>query len=327
MTRGLLLALLLSGSVAHAQQQDATPRTPQDSMILRARRFIDSGNTVDGRKLLDSVLKVLSPENRSFAEALYWRAATAPAAVDAERDYRRLLVEAPLSARAEDSMLQLAQLEQARGDRRAASDHLQRFLISFPNNPARPRVAVSLVRLLFDQGLVARGCGALRMGREAIPPTSVELRNQLEFYAPRCVVLEAAPAAPAAPAPPAAAPATPAPRASADTATERDSTSRAPAPAPGAPPHSPSRPVTAPASTARSGTSFYSVQVAAYDSPQSAARLVRTLEERGLEARVDGQAKPYRVRVGKYATRADAVKAAATLKAQGIEGFVSLVSP
>jgi len=31
------------------------------------------------------------------------------------------------------------------------------------------------------------------------------------------------------------------------------------------------------------------------------------------------------VRVGKYATRAEAVKAAATLKSQGIGGFVTLV--
>jgi hypothetical protein len=31
------------------------------------------------------------------------------------------------------------------------------------------------------------------------------------------------------------------------------------------------------------------------------------------------------VRVGKYATRADAVKAAATLKSQGHNGFITLV--
>jgi cell division septation protein DedD len=313
MTRTLVLAILACASIARAQQPEAPPRTPQDSAIQRARRLIEADNIADARRVLDSLLKAIPTEHPSFAEALYWRAATAPAAVDAERDYRRLLVEAPLSTRAEDAMLQLAQLEQARGDRRSASDHLQRFLISYPNNPARPRVAVSLVRLLFDQGLVARGCDALRLAKEAIPVGSLELRNQLEFYAPRCVVLEAPPQTPPA-----------------DTATRRDTVARAPAPIPPSPPAptaTPSpRPVSAPASTATAGK-FYSVQVAAYDLQESAARLARTLVERGLEARVDGQVKPFRVRIGKYATRAEAVQAAATLKAQGMEGFVTLVSP
>ncbi|HEU4995797.1 MAG TPA: SPOR domain-containing protein [Gemmatimonadaceae bacterium] len=350
MTRALLLAFLGSMSVAQAQQPDSTPRTPQDFAIQRARKLIDADNTAEGRKVLDSLLKALPPDHPAYAEALYWRGASAPTAVDAERDYRRLLVEAPLAPRAEDAMLQLAQLEQARGDRRSASDHLQRFLISFPNNPARPRVAVSLVRLLFDQGLVARGCDALRMGREAVPQQNLELRNQLEFYAPRCVVLEApsrnptpnvAPSRDTASRAPSRAPS----RDTASRAPTRDTASRAPTPvppsravpspspspspaAPAAPaPSTSPKPANAPPSTAKAGASFYSVQVAAYDLQESAARLASTLMDRGLEARVDGAVKPFRVRIGKYATRAEAVKAAATLKAQGMEGFVTLVSP
>lgn len=332
MTRALLLAFLGCLSVAQAQQPDSTPHTPQDFAIQRARKLIDAENTVEGRRVLDSLLKALPPDHPAYAEALYWRGASAPTAVDAERDYRRLLVEAPLAPRAEDAMLQLAQLEQARGDRRSASDHLQRFLISFPNNPARPRVAVSLVRLLFDQGLVARGCDALRMGREAVPQQNLELRNQLEFYAPRCVVLEASPRNPT----PDVAPT----RDTARRAPNRDTASRAPSPIPPSPavtspspspsapaPNTSPKPVNLPPSTAKAGTSFYSVQVAAYDLQESAARLVSTLVDRGLEARVDGTVKPFRVRIGKYATRAEAVKAAATLKAQGQEGFVTLVAP
>src|SRR5204863_4963980 len=132
-------------------------RASNDTLVAYARKLIEDGNP-QGRKILDSLLTVSGPDDARYVEALYWRAATAPAAVDAERDYRRLLIEAPLSTRAEDAMLQLAQLEQARGDRRAATDHLQRFMLSYQNNSARPRVAVSLVRLLFDQGQVARGC-------------------------------------------------------------------------------------------------------------------------------------------------------------------------
>ena len=294
-------------AVGPASAQTAAPPSPQDSAIQRARKLVDAGNALEAKKILDSLVRVTPTESASYADALYWRAALAPAAVDAERDYRRLLIEAPLSVRAEDAMLQLAQLEQARGDRRGATEHLQRFMLSYPNNPARPRVALSLVRLLFDQGLVARGCDALRLGRESIPIENAELRNQLEFYSPRCVSLEVAPPGIASDSSATASPALP------------PDSSRRPAPLPSPKPPAPI------VTKARPTAAFYSVQVAAYESPEPATRMARMLVSRGLQARVDGKTRPYRVRVGKYGTRAEAVKAAATLKSQGIGGFVTLV--
>lgn len=53
-------------------------------------------------------------------------------------------------------------------------------------------------------------------------------------------------------------------------------------------------------------TGAFTVQVAAYDTRPAAERLATTLRTQGLEARVVGNAKPYRVRVGRYATRAEA---------------------
>jgi cell division protein FtsN len=309
--RAFVALLLVSSSALSAQTTDTTDHAMRDSAIQRARKLVEEGKAADGRKLLDSLVKSTPQESASYADALYWRAALAPTAVDAERDYRRLLIEAPLSVRAEDAMLQLAQLEQARGDRRAASDHLQRFLLSYPKNPARPRVALSLVRLLFDQGLVARGCDALRVGRESIPTENAEMRNQLEFYAPRCVSLDVASPGSSADSAASSSPAAP-----------PDTSRRAP---PTPPASTRPSPVTAPPSTATSGSSFYSVQVAAYESREPATRMARLLVSRGLEARVDGKTRPYRVRVGKYSARSEAVKAAATLKSQGIGGFVTLV--
>ena len=304
--RCLLVAVLLAcASVVSAQQTDASP-DPQDTAIARARRLADQGDDAGARRVIDSLFRATAPDSAGYAEVLYWRAMLAPAAADAERDYRRLLIEAPLSARAEDALLQLANLEQARGDRRNAADHLQRFLLSYPNNPERPRAAVTLVRLLFDQGQVARGCEAMRRGRETVPQENAELRNQLEFYAPRCALYEQMAVASADSAP------------SGDTAAVDSSASR------GAP-RPPPRPVAAPPSTATAQKSYYSVQVAAYDSQEPAARMARMLVARGLEARVDGKTRPFRVRVGKYATRAEAVKAQATLKSQGLAGFVALV--
>jgi cell division septation protein DedD len=296
---------LLTWSTLVQAQSDTTLRTAADSAIQRARKLGMDGREVDGRRLIDSLLKTATPGSVIYAEALYTRASLATTAVDAERDYRRLLIEAPLSARAEDALLQLAQLLQARGDRRGATDHLQRFMLTYAKSPARPRVALSLVRLLFEQGpqQQARACEAFRMGREAIPVESLELRNQLEFYAPRCVVTVAE-------APPSTPPDTTAPSSAAAPAT------------PAAPPASAAAtPTPVPAGT----TSYYSVQIAAYNSREPALNLVGTLVDRGLEARVDGTVPPFRVRVGKYATRAEAVKAASSLKVQGHNGFITLV--
>ena len=53
-------------------------------------------------------------------------------------------------------------------------------------------------------------------------------------------------------------------------------------------------------------TGAFTVQVAAYDTRAAAERLATTLRGQGLEARVVGSAKPFRVRVGRYATRGEA---------------------
>ena len=294
----LAIGILLCAAGVAGAQQDTTTRTAGDSVVARARALATEGRDADSRKLLDSLLRVNTPDSAIYAEALYWRGALAATAADAERDYRRLLIEAPLSARAEDALLGLGNLLQARGDKRGASDQMQRFMLTYANSPARPRVALSLVRLLFDLGpqQQARACEALRMGRDAIPRENLELRNQLDYYEPRCLG-EIAPAV--APESTAVAPDTTKAKAEAKAEAE-----------PKAP---------------QTQTAFYSVQVAAYQTKEAAASLVATLKERDIDARVDGTSAPFRVRVGKYSTRAEAVKAQASLKAQGQNGFITLV--
>lgn len=53
-------------------------------------------------------------------------------------------------------------------------------------------------------------------------------------------------------------------------------------------------------------TGAFTVQVAAYETPSAAERLAATLRGQGLEARVVGTSKPFRVRVGRFATRGEA---------------------
>ena len=99
---------------AHAQSQAGANA---DSVFARARRLVASGNGAAGRLLVDSVLAATDPNTPQYADALYWRATLSTNGADAERDYRRIVVEYGASARSGDALLQLAQLESARGDR------------------------------------------------------------------------------------------------------------------------------------------------------------------------------------------------------------------
>jgi hypothetical protein len=56
-------------------------------------------------------------------------------------------------------------------------------------------------------------------------------------------------------------------------------------------------------------TGAFTVQVAAYDTRAAADRLAKRLRDQGLEARAVGTSKPFRVRVGRYATRSEAEQA------------------
>jgi len=288
-------ALAVLALSAGAQEADLAIRPPADSTLARARQLVLDDKGAEGRRLVDSVLAAAAGDDSAYAEALFWRGALAGTAADAERSYRRLLIEAPLSMRAEEALLQLAQLVHARGDRKTAADHLYRYMVTYgpsAERPARPRVSLWLVRLLFEQNQLGRGCEAVRMGHDAIPGENVELRNQLDAYEQRCAGVEVAQQSDSA---------------KADTVTKADTATKK------APPREPRG-------------NFYSVQVAAYDSREAAARMAETLASRGLDARVDGTTRPFRVRIGKFATRAEAVKLAQTLKGQGQNGFVTMVT-
>jgi septal ring-binding cell division protein DamX len=72
----------------------------------------------------------------------------------------------------------------------------------------------------------------------------------------------------------------------------------------------------------------FTVQVAAYETKGAADKLASTLRGQGLEARVVGKAKPYRVRVGRYATRAQAEEASRRVDATAkTKSIVVVVGP
>ena len=374
MTTGLVrvlvgtLAICVCAVPASAQRGDSgvgrgadTARVGSiDSLYARARRLVLEGNGDAGRALVDSLLTAAAG-TPAYADALYWRAALAATAADAERDYRRLIVEHPFSAHAGDALLALAQLEMARGDREPAIDHLQRFLLQGPQHSDRVRAGVWLGRLQIERNQVRKGCAVLLRTRATLGNEEVEIRNQLDYYAARCVGVDTTPPAPR---PTAAAPRPNDARVPPRDSVRRDTTPREPVrrdttrretvprdtarrdttrpasvrrdttrpavvrrdtvrPAP-VRPDSTRPPTPPPATAAASAGVRYTVQVAAYDTRAAAEQLIQQLAGRGITARlVEGADSLFRVRVGSYATEAQATAAARDLKAKGLAVFVT----
>jgi len=274
-----------------AQETSTRLPTAADSVYARARQLVVSGNGAAGRLLVDSMLAATPPGGAEYADALYWRAALASSTVSAESDYRRIVVEYPLSPHAGDALLQLANLEVARADRANAGTHLQRFLLENPGRPERGRAGYQLTRVLFEQGDVVRGCIAFGRARREVPRDSVELANQLEYFGSRCTGVDTVGAPPVD--------TTKLRKAAADSAAHATAEAKPPAP-----------------------RGKYSLQVAAFSSRAEATALATRLKTRGYETRVTGSAKPFRVRIGYYQTRAEASAAVKRVAARGVKAVV-----
>lgn len=356
----VIAAAIIPGGAAQAQNADSATKTraaapaASDSLFLRARKLVLEGNAAAGRTLVDSALAATTSGSADYATALYWHGALSATAADAERDYRRVIVEYPFSAHSGDALLALAQLEMARGDHDPAIDHLQRFLLQRPNDPDRIRAGIWLGRLLLDENQLARGCAVLLRTRASLGDSAVETRNQVDYYANRCAGVDTTQPPPRplpAQAPPRAQKADsspPARRAPARDSAPVDMTRHAPArhdsthrdasrpdsvrrpgkskatPAVDSSRRTAAPKVTTPPNAKAEAAGRFTVQVAAYDTKQAAEQLVAKLSGRGISARVvESKTAPFRVRIGHYASDAAAAAAARDLKEKGIVGFVT----
>lgn len=179
--------LLGLGTATGGAQSNATGISPRDSLYRRARKLVSEGNGAAGRVLVDSLLRQSVEDTPAYGDALYWRGALAETAADAERDYRRVIVEYPVSPYADDALLALVELEQARGDRAGALQHLQRFVREHQvGNPARGVAALAAARLAFDQRDTRTGCSMITEARASAATTDVEMRNQIDYFGGRC---------------------------------------------------------------------------------------------------------------------------------------------
>lgn len=337
MRRLVLFGSLLLFPVFSARGQSLARSPGSDSLFRRARRMVSEGNGTAGRALVDSLLKGETEGSKGYGDALYWHGALAETAADAERDYRRVIVEYPLSTYADDALLAIAELEQARGDREGALQHLQRFVKEHPSSAARGTAAFAAARLAFEQRDARTGCAMLAEARASVPATDVELRNQIDYFIPRCPASGVGIPASTPTAPPAQdTPSSASSVKGSESRSQPTSISKSARPVPStdeAKQNPPAAPTTAPttvparAKPAVQARGIYTIQLAAYNTRPDADRLVAKLRSNGVTARVSGTAKPFRVRLDFYPTRQAALDQVALLRGRGIIGFVTTEEP
>jgi len=277
-------AMVSFAPMVSAQVTPAVERT-----TARARAMVDGGDGATARTLLDSLVGAVPVGTFDFAEALYWRAVLGERIGEAERDWKRLVIDVPLSPRAPDALVRLGELDMLRGHPADARVYFTRLLRDFPSGVYRAKGLLWLTRSYFEERNMTGGCSALDSLRGVEVPDG-ELRLQSDELQRRCTgaMANSAPVASEKPA-----------------ASGKQASPRKPA----------------------AGSGRYSVQLAAYDTRAEANDALQRFSARDIDARIDGEQKPFRVRVGYYATRAEATNALNKLKKLGLDGFVAERTP
>lgn len=312
--------------------------TGLNPVYRRAQTMVNDGNAAQGRALVDSMIAVTAPGSNNYAEGIYWRAVLAATAADAEMDYKRIVVDYPLSPRVEDALIRLAQLEIARANYDGALRHLNRLATEHPQSPVRARAAYWMARAMFEKNDVQGGCSATADALGRTSEDDAELRNQINYLNQRCAGVVLAGPALSPPASVATASVTADPGTAPVAADSTKVAVTAPVAAtpepvkvtpprqqvsqPSAKPRDTEPSMIEPSAALARGNRGYSVQVAAYNVKSQADAMVAKLKKSGYEARVDGTSAPFRVRIGRYATQAQASAVQRSLKAKQITGFV-----
>lgn len=286
------LALTMAVGVPSAGGAQASAVSPAvDRAVARARASLDNGDGADARTILDSLVSAAASGSTDLAEALFWRATLAERVTDAERDWKRLVIEVPLAPRAADALFRLGELEMLRGKPADARVYFARIVREYPTGSAKARAQLWTAKSWVAQRDLPRACVALAEASASGVPEG-ELRLQAEEMGRQCATVDKKLIAKAA------------------------AESSAPIAVP-----TPAKPAAVAPANAR-----YSVQLAAFDTREEGERLVKRLASRDIEARVDGDSKPFRVRSGYFATRGEANTALAKLKKNGQTGFIAEIA-
>lgn len=329
MSRVVFAGLMLAAVVPSVRAQGGAG----DSLFVRVQQMASDGKTATGRALVDSVLGAAKEGSPAWIEALFARATISESADAARKDYLRIAVDYSASPRAGDSLLRLAQMEIARGDRTAAKQYLERLELEHPLESTRAQGAYWLGRVLLDEGALVRACASLAEAKKSAAPAEVEFVNQIAYYSRPCAAVQRAAdsvradsidkAKKVARADSIARAEAIAKAAAAEMKKAKAVTKKEPPkPAENSESPTPAARKESPASVAPEVKGHsWSVQVAAYNTKEEAQGLAKKLGDRGFDVRITNE-RPFRVRIGRYARRTEAVDMVAKLAGTKITAIV-----
>jgi DNA polymerase III subunit delta len=317
-TRALVLCSVLSAFSAFSALSAQT-----DPRLIDVIRNAQEGQGDSARAKVQRLLATTSPGDTLYPQILYTQAMVATDAADMRRQLQRVAVEHSSSSWADDALLRLVQLDYASGNLDGAARNLERLRRDYPGSSLLPQTSYWAARTYFDQKNPAVACRWLGEGLAA-SRGNVELENQLGYLNQRCprLAIDSAPRAPvdspmtvasagADSTPPhTTPPAKPVPQ-----PPRPDTMSRTPLPQPARPDTTSRTPTARPAPTLPSRGRFR-IQVTAVRTAAAADAIARRLSARGLAAVTVEEGGLYKVRVGNYASKAEAVAAVPAIKAK-----------
>lgn len=313
MKAALVLCALAALPATRAGAQQVSPLTT-------ALRLAQDGRIDSARATLARMEQSTVPIDSVYPGILYSSALVSPTAEEVRQKLQRVILEYPFSPWSEPAMIALAQLDYANGDPAAAGRTLEKFRTDHATSSLYAVAALWGARAGFDANDSRAACqwvndGLARTGSDATT------RAELVALGRRCPATAAAPPAvatapgasqPNAPVvtPPAAPP--PAP----DTVLKPTAAAAPPIdtavkPAPAAPPAVPDA---------------YRVQIVAANSQEAAEEMLDRAKKAGFSGVIVKEGGYFKVRLGQYATRADATAAAAKVKAR-LGGSPFVVAP
>jgi cell division septation protein DedD len=328
--RGLLVRALISVS-AFSGLSATSASSQTDPRLIEVIRHAQEGQGDSARIKVQRLLTATSPSDTLYPQIVYTQAMVASDAADMRRQLQRVAVEYSSSSWADDALLRLVQLDYASANLDGAARNLERIRLDYPDSPLIPQAAYWAARTYFDQKKPDLACRWIADGMTG-SRGNIELQNQLGYLNQRCsqfasagrqqprdtatgtssasdsqqIIVAAPPDTGRAPirsdtarTPPVVSPPAPAP----------------PPPTAAQRPETPARDSTPQLKPAAAG-GRYRVQITAVRSVATARSVANKLKSRGFDVVMVEEAGLYKVRVGDYATKAEAVAAVPDIKAK-----------
>jgi cell division septation protein DedD len=329
--RATLVVRLIAIGSAFSALSASSALSQTDARLIEVIRHAQEGRSDSARIKVQRLLAATSPTDTLYPQIVYTQAMVASDAADMRRQLQRVAVEYSSSSWADDALLRLVQLDYASGNLEGSARNLERIRLDYPGSTLLPQASYWAARTYFDQKNPEQACRWIAEGIGGARG-NIELQNQLGYLNQRCSQFAAA-ARPTPPArdgllPPRVAvdsPRTvgPLPRDSAPTEASRPDSATTitlvpETPTPSSPPARSDTVRTEPAPpppAARTGARFR-VQITAVRNVSTARSIAAKLKSRGFNVVTVEEGGLHKVRVGDYATKADAVAALPEIKAK-----------